>query len=187
MRKKEPLLPQSPDDQAFFQNFYHEYRDLMLYAAKRYASTPEDCEDLVQDSLLRLMKNISTLRELSGCKIANYIVLTIRTQFIDQLRRKQSPATADLYGSMLEQCLNEDAWNTDTETDMLNRLEIQSVMERLPVTDRIVLEGWYIMGYSQEELAAQLGCKPDSIRMALSRARKKARALLDADGKENGK
>ena len=43
---------------------------------------------------------------------------------------------------------------------------------------RWLLEARYILDYSDSELAREMGVKPTSVRMALTRARKKARAML---------
>ena len=40
--------------------------------------------------------------------------------------------------------------------------------------DRLLLEGKYILGYHDDELATMLGCRKDSVRMKLTRARRRA-------------
>ena len=48
----------------------------------------------------------------------------------------------------------------------------------LPKETQIFLKGKYILGYTDQELACQLKCKPSSIRMKLTRARRAALLLL---------
>ena len=48
--------------------------------------------------------------------------------------------------------------------------------------DRALLEGKYILGDSDEMLARTLHCKPSSIRMKLTRARRRALKLLEQEG-----
>ena len=52
------------------------------------------------------------------------------------------------------------------------------VLESLSEEDRILLEGKYILEQSDRDLAALLGCKPSSIRMKLTRARRRALNLI---------
>ena len=52
------------------------------------------------------------------------------------------------------------------------------VWPRLDEDTRWLLEARYILDYSDSELAREMGVKPTSVRMALTRARKKARAML---------
>ena len=49
-------------------------------------------------------------------------------------------------------------------------------LEHMEPQERALLEGKYILAQSDKELAADFKCKPDSIRMKLTRARRK---LLD--------
>ena len=49
---------------------------------------------------------------------------------------------------------------------------------RLDEDTRWLLEARYILDYSDSELVREMGVKPTSVRMALTRARKKARAML---------
>lgn len=49
---------------------------------------------------------------------------------------------------------------------------------------RWLLEARYILDYSDGELARELGVKPDSVRMALTRARRKARRLMESQHNE---
>jgi len=51
-------------------------------------------------------------------------------------------------------------------------------MEKLSLEDRLLLRGKYIEGKSAQELAEMLGCKPDSIRMKMLRARRRAFHIL---------
>lgn len=73
--------------------------------------------------------------------------------------------------------------------DTLRRLEpdaLAQVWPRLDENTRWLLEARYILDYSDGELARELGVKPDSVRMALTRARRKARRLMENQhSKEN--
>lgn len=71
--------------------------------------------------------------------------------------------------------------------DTLRRLEpegLAQVWPRLDENTRWLLEARYILDYSDGELARELGVKPDSVRMALTRARRKARRLMESQHNE---
>ena len=56
------------------------------------------------------------------------------------------------------------------------------VFDSLPEEDRLLLRGKYELDLDDAELAALLGCAPNSIRMKLTRARRRAVAhLLEGD------
>lgn len=52
----------------------------------------------------------------------------------------------------------------------------------LPEETRSLLAGKYLLGLSDAELAEQYGCRPDSIRMKLTRARRQALKILREGG-----
>ena len=49
-------LADDPREAEFMIWLYHEFKSLMFATAKKYVSNPQDCEDIVQDSLERLVK-----------------------------------------------------------------------------------------------------------------------------------
>ncbi len=62
---------------------------------------------------------------------------------------------------------------------MQSQLEaLQSIWPRLDMRSRYILEAKYILEKSDKEIADELHIKPQSVRMALTRARKNAIELL---------
>lgn len=152
MRKAKAASPISTSDQAFFQKFYEDNKKFMYYIAGQYTSSHADREDIVQDAIVRLIKNISTLRKLDGCKTAKYIVLTIRAAFLDNERRKHGSITLFLDDATLEALIKTEVIISGNMPDIDARLEVDWLKRTLTPRDWLVLEGKYIMGYSQEEL-----------------------------------
>ena len=54
----------------------------------------------------------------------------------------------------------------------------------VPESDRMLLEGRYLLEMSDAELARIFHCKPSSIRMKMSRARKNAFTVITKKGVE---
>lgn len=188
MRKPKEMTPISPDDQQFFLRFYEENSRFMYYIAGKYTTSQADCEDIVQEALLRLMRNISKLKGLNRCTTAKYIVLTIRSVFLDVEKDKKGSHSIFLDDNALETLIRADILITDGIPHLSARLEVEQLRKSLPPRDWLVLEGKYILGYTQEELGKMAGVSPDSIRMILCRARSKAREILRQDlkgGDEN--
>ena len=68
---------------------------------------------------------------------------------------------------------------TETDLEVIDRkAKISRLKEGLSARDWFVLEGKYILGYTDAELAKQLDVAPDSIRMISTRAKSNARAIL---------
>jgi len=174
--KKQPI-PLSHRNQDFFQEFYEEYKELLLYITCRFTQDKGEQEDLIQDTLLRLIKNTEVLRQLGRAQTAKYIELTVKTCYLDMEQRKCKEKLIHLSEAALEALLRQ--VDTDSSSDAVETLRAD-LLER----DWAALEGKYILGYSDQELSAIFGVSTDSIRTLLSRARKRARKILSGKDQE---
>ena len=59
-----PSFLRQSEDGDFMLSLYNEYARLMYYTARQYAAKADSQEDIVQESLLHLIRNTSTLRTL---------------------------------------------------------------------------------------------------------------------------
>lgn len=165
-------------DEEFFLGFYEQYKRFLYCMATRYAHTASEQEDLVHDAIVRLLRNVQTLRALNSSKLATYVALTVKTSFLDRERKKNGVTEVPLDDDLF--ALSD---FPDSDTVMSAYMEVEKLRASLSPRDWLVLEGKYILGYSQEELGNLLGIAPDSVRMSLTRARENARKLLRADEK----
>lgn len=173
-------IADNPEDAAFMVWLYNEFKPLMFSTAKKYVSNMEDCEDIVQDSLERLMKKISLLRQKQRCVLACYVVYTVRNTSINHLRKQASEQK--LFTNMSDR-FEEPVSPEPSLDDWLMLVEIKEglyqIWDQLTWEEQLLLAGKYILEYSDAEIAVQLGCAPASIRMKLTRVRRKARKLMD--------
>ena len=169
-----------PDDQEFMIQLYEEFAGLMFSVAGQYISNWSDQEDIIQDSLVSLMKKIDFLRTKNRCILVSYIVSTIRNTSINHLRKQNK---AVLPFSAFGQSETPPREFSADELAMLveRKDEMHRIWDCLSERDRFLLSGRYLYGLSDREMAEQLGCKADSIRMLLSRARKTALHLLTTE------
>lgn len=176
----------SAEDEAFFDQFYRDHKRLLYYLASKYVSA-DVCDDLVQDVLERLMKQSHTIRKIeneSG-KLAYYINATVQSAIVDRSRKSSGADTVSLLPETLDAAADTRAAARqlplgDTYWD------IQLLKKKLPDKDWMLLEGKYLIGYSDEELGRLYGCSKNSVRMLLTRVKRKARELLFTDGAEGG-
>lgn len=172
MRKKKDIPPLSATQKQAATDLYATYKGLMLHTVRALTSAPEDAEEVLQDSLIALMRNIDTISSLDRCKTAAYIVLTIRRTYYNRLNRDKRLISVSL--DMENLPCTADVLADSALIDSDAKLDVMSLMDALPIHDRMVLEAWYLEGCSAEQLADRLNCKPDSIRMILSRVRENA-------------
>lgn len=159
------------EDQAFFQEFYRQNRRFLFYAAGRFSKDPAKIEDLVQDTLVRLLRSIPTLRTLNAAKTASYLFTTVKSVYIDQCRRGD--------GELPLEARTLEALGARTDPmDYTAKWDTQILRTHLSEKEWYLLEARYITGSTDKEIAATLGCAPDSVRGMLSRARRRAKAVL---------
>lgn len=166
---------EDPDDKSYMIWLYEEFHRLMFSTARKYTSNQTDCEDIVQNALIGLMQKISKLRQFDRCILVAYIVSTVRNAAINHLRHQ---ALENEHTDSLDE--NEpDISSLDNLASLAHQRNLLSqVWSQLSQEDRFLLEGRYIIGASDKELARKLNCKSSSIRMKLTRARRRAFALV---------
>lgn len=170
------------DDRGFMTRLYLTYRPVMFSTVKKYISNREEQQDVIQDSLLKLIEKIDLLREKERCILGPYIVYTVRSTAIDHLRHKAvENAHLEPFGDGEEE-LEASSLPLDELAALKERdVRVAELLEKLTEAERTILVGKYILENSDDELAAQLNCKPSSIRMKLTRARRKALELFIND------
>ena len=166
-------------DQQFMIGFYEQYKSFLSHTARKFAQSQHDCEDIIQDTLIRLMRNIPTLRRLSKNQTAAYLFLTVRSAYTDRMKSPQeriSFAAGDI--SQVPDDSTPFAYDAKWDAEILRR--------GLAPRDWTLLEYKYILGYPDEDIAQMLGCAPDSVRTLLRRARSRAKAILDSGNRKEG-
>ena len=134
--------------------------------------------------MVRLLRNEENLRQLRGKQAATYLYLTVRSVFADRQKQPQErEQAAEDYVLELAQIRQEQSC---TEDGLNAKCDAQILKEQLPRRDWQMLELKYIAGYSDQEIAAEMGCNAGSVRTLLSRVRRRAKSLLTG-GTQAGK
>lgn len=147
------------------EEIYQKYERLMFVIAGKYTKNPTDQEDIVQAALERLINILSAPSPNRRCISTGYIVSVVRSISIDLLRKQEREAA---YCISLDSDQIEQIPGTDEMVDNLVLLSAQAeqlwkIWPLLPSEDRFLLEGKYMLGYSDQQLAASLNCNPNSI------------------------
>lgn len=163
-------------NERFMVDFYMKNKAYMFHIARKFTKSQSECEDAIQDAMIRLLRNADSLRQLSANQVDMYLFLTIRSVFADRERKAQErmqpmpDATLEILHAEQEAGLEDDGLNAMWDTAILK--------EHLPEKEWRLLELKYIAGYSDREIAKEIRCVPDSVRTLLRRARKRAKAIL---------
>lgn len=161
----------------------------MYYAALRECNDPQLANDLMQDCLVNLIKNISTIRKLDCCKIDAYIVVTIRRLYINYAKKESRATLLPIDQPFIAAIVDEQSAEIELEKEDAKQT-VKDLLDQLSPRNQLILQSKYILGLDEEEIAAAIGCKPNSVRTLICRARDRAKAIglksEKGDEKENG-
>lgn len=172
------------DDRAFMQEVYQQNERLMYAIALKYASNTQDCEDIVHDTVERLCKNIIKIKGLPNSALRAYVVYAVRNTAIN-FRKHQATINRHI------QQLSDDVLSSeyDQPESIIERIEdlkekrtsLTKVWMQLTDAEQELLYRKYVLEQTTEELAGIFQCSRDSIRMRLSRVRRKSLRLMKGD------
>lgn len=173
------------DSRQFFIDLYRDYKPLMYRTALSYVRNPSTAEDLVHDALVKLIEKEDTITKLRRCTLVSYIVYTIRNLSKNYLRRQsleqQHFVDVDINSNEF-QAVDDAPLPEEIMLMSERRGEFIEIWDNLPDDTKVLLEGKYILCLSDEELAAEFDCSPNSIRMKLTRARRRVIQLIKEGG-----
>lgn len=176
------LVIEDDSDRVFMENLYLEYRRLIYSEVGKIARNNWDTEDVFQNVLVNLISQIAKLRSLTRDELVRYIITTSKHTAYDYFRSRKGDN--DLSYDDYIQSADERSQGDGLESRLISAEELEQLISIWPKLDkrtRILLEGYYILEKPMSELGAELGIKPGSVRMTLSRARKKAYDLLKTE------
>ena len=167
-------------DKEFITWVYHNFQRLMYYTARKFLSNSSQCEDVVQESLARLIEKTQTLRSLTEFALVNYIIVTVKNVSLNYL--KKQALEQKLFDNASEVMVNLQSRTLLPDEAVIFKEKKERLASALLAIDeesRLLLEGKYFLRYDDNTLASIIGCSPESIRMKLTRARRKALKLLE--------
>ena len=157
------LVIEDDDDREFMTLLYIRYQRLLYKEIYEILKNSWNTEDILQATLVKLIDKIPELRQKERPQLVGYICAAARNTALNFLRAQDKIASFSF------------------EEYMISKDEIDELVRRWPQLDdrsKMLLEGKYILGKSDEVLAEELSIKPASVRMALTRARQCAYQLL---------
>lgn len=143
-----------------FQKEATSIRPRLAAEARRYLSSPDEAEDVVQDALLRLWD----MREKLRSPMAQLAIVTVRHLCVDRLRK--SPQTTSAENIRLPD-------NNDDNHEAVERM--MKIISTLPETQQTILRMRHIEGLEMASIATLTGMSEAAIRQVLSRARRAVR------------
>lgn len=173
------LAIENDDDRGFMESLYLQYNRLMYAEISKVVGDPNAAEDLMQDVLIKLIDRIQKLRSMDRDGLVNYIISACKNQARNYVRNCGKHPIFPLD----DQTDQPDSDHSGAEMELLliRQSDLETMARIWPELDeksRFLLEARYVLERDDDDIAAALGIKPASVRMALTRARKAAYQLL---------
>ena len=158
---------------------YNQYKRLMYSTINEILKEPWSTEDVLQTAVEKLILKLDLLKSLDEKRLINYIITTSRNLAYNEYN-KQTRQAEVIFQENIDSFEN-DSYTYSIENFFLKKDEQTHLLEiwsELDPKNRYLLEAKYILGRKTPDIAKDLGIKPSSVRMAMTRARKQAYQLM---------
>ena len=163
------------DDKAFMTWLYLQYRRLIYSEVRKITGNTDEVEDLLQSVVEKLIEKLSLLRGMEQNKLVNYIISTAKNTAYNSLRGKEQEILWEDQEELVDPApMPEEHILAQEDLSRLARVWID-----LDKKTQYLLSAKYILKKSGKEIASDLNMPPDNVRMALVRARRKARQVME--------
>jgi len=164
------ILRLQSGDEACFEEVYYKYNQfLYTYFYKRIRST-QVCEDLVQETFIRLWKYRSNLNDSLSFNIQLFRIA--KTALIDIAKRKAKMPVSFVPHNELPEVAEEDTFQISAD----KREKLQYLIASLPPVRKKILD-LKINGYSNKEIASQLTITVKTVENNINSAYRELRKL----------
>lgn len=173
------LVMEDESDRAFMTTLFQDFQRLMYREINKLVHDSWAAEDVLQTVLLRLIVKVGELRRKDRVRLAAYLAAAARNGAKNYLREKERRGELSL--DEYPECADDARTGREPEAKLLRMDQAErmvQIWDSLDEKSRYLLEGRYLLEKTAEEMAGELGIKPDSLRMALTRARGAAYLLL---------
>jgi RNA polymerase sigma-70 factor, ECF subfamily len=165
-------------DEAAFEILYHLHKRRVYSLCLRMLSNPAQAEDLAQEAFLQLFRKIGTFRGESA--FSTWLHRMTVNVVLMQLRKKGLPLVS-LEETMEteEETPRKELGAEDTKlTGVIDRLQLQRAVDRLPPGYKTVFVLHDVEGFEHNEIADMVGCSIGNSKSQLHKARLKLRDYL---------
>lgn len=165
----------------FYENLYRQYKYLVLRIAKDLGSDRDAAEDILQDTMVKLIKTPTSLADLAPKALFSYVVKTAVTVTIDYQKKsaQEAKSTVNSDSEIIERMIDCGISNDEILIQHEQTQQFYSIFNTLSESEIDLLNAKYIDGRSISELAEMLNCKEGTVKSRLFRAKQHAKELFE--------
>lgn len=168
------------EEKRYCSELYSKYRRFMYSVAMQYASYEMPAEDIVQNASYVMAKYSYRFRDMDEPACLTYLRLIVQSVANDHYRHVKRDERLLFQVEALSICSARSA--EEDYMDFADSELIEEVLDSLDDRASTLLRGKYYLHLSDEEIADIVGCKPDSVRTLVRRAKQKAEKKLIKEG-----
>ena len=149
-----------------FRVLYDKYGRLFMLICKRYFSSKQDSEDMLQEAFISIFRDLKQFDQERG-QFQHWAKRVVINTCLQRIRKK---TVLDDFDN-----LEDKQFDMGVSPDVLSTLSLQdltSVIHKLPTGRRIVFNMYVIDGYTHKEISEQLGISVSTSKTQLMRAKK---------------
>lgn len=170
------ILILSEEDESFLIEIYTEYYPLFKWIAINIVHDDTLADDLVQDSIVRLISNLTKIKK-TGNPVS-YCAKTVHRTCINYIQKKQRRHHILSKQKVIDATSHDLSLEDNAET----KDDVLFLFNELDDRDWLLLYHKYMMDCDNTEIGKVLGIKPRSVSTYLTRAKQRAKELLTKRG-----
>lgn len=173
---------ENEDDCEFIQRLFLKNEKAMFKMALRIVKEEHTAEDMVLAACEKMIDKISYLRNIDSCKHTPYIISIVRNTSLMYLRKRKRENILLVDNEQVFDWATHE--HREIDEDLIIEAEVEEVrsaLKRIHRRDRELLESKYFANLSDEKIALQMGIGKDSVRLYLTKARRKLRAAIKGE------
>ena len=157
-------------------DIYKKYYSTMLYTANSILFDKEFAEDAVSESMIKIIKNLDKISEVSSYRTRSYIVIIVRNTALNFLKKLK--AIPEEPSDALDDVPANDVSLINDLLSKENYQEMIKAIRTLPGSLANTLYLSVIGDMNDKQISKILGISSNAVRMRLSRAKKAVRKIL---------
>ena len=150
---------------------YNEYYQDVVFICRNFKLSEEDCQDIAQDTFIKAFSTLSTLQDKGRFK--QWLLRIANNKCLDMLRHNKvldidSMNSDDELLELPDKAKAVEDVVVEKETEEL----LMSIIEKLPIEQRVTVFLYFYQDYSVKEMAALYNCSESTVRSRLNYAKK---------------
>lgn len=172
------MIDLDPSDKEKFDTLYYTYRNMVYRYAYNILKANDLAEDAVQETFLRILKNLHKISDIECSKTKNFLVTCVKRVSITIYNERHKTETEDWdeYSEILPTNEQDSVW--ETVSRQISQEQLVHLLKQLPEAYQILVVYKYAYGWSYKDIASLLNISEKNVSVKLYRAKSRLIKLI---------